>query len=76
MEEEETMFVICSSNDDCRDYDGCTYDYCDLETNLCNNNQTECGNCTMISVNIIPDNVGNFNYFGVDEISTNIIFYL
>ena len=59
MEEIETMFIICSSNQDCRDYDGCTNDYCNLENKLCNNTQTECANCTFISLDVIPDNVSD-----------------
>ena len=56
MEEQETMFIICSSNEECKDYNGCTYDYCDLEKNLCNNTQIECIDCTMMSISILPDN--------------------
>ena len=33
--EEKKCFSICSKNDQCVDYDGCTSDYCDTTLNLC-----------------------------------------
>ena len=57
MEQEEIQFTICSSDEDCRDYNGCTNDYCDMESKLCNNSLTECVNCSYVLVDIFPDNV-------------------
>ena len=44
----EEEFTICRSNSDCIDFDGCSTDICNQETNICENklnNLTDCSNC-------------------------------
>ena len=70
----ETLFIICSSNDDCIDYNGCTYDYCNIDTNLCNNtsysNDDSCSNCTWLEFNLTLDNFPDETLWDIEKIDT------
>ena len=52
IEEDKTMFMICSTNQDCSDCDRCTFDYCDVDTKLCESAQIKCTNCVMTSIDM------------------------
>ena len=52
-------FTVCKSDSDCLDYDGCSTDVCNQETNICENvakNEADYTNCKWVSVEIITDN--------------------
>ena len=56
--EEEILFTICSSNEECLDYDGCSEDLCNQKTKVCENkiNSSNCSDCEWVSVLITPNN--------------------
>ena len=57
--ESEEFFTVCSSDDDCNDYDGCTLDFCNSTTRTCENRvlgKESCSNCSWVTLEFIPDN--------------------
>ena len=57
--EAEEFFTVCSSDNDCNDYDGCTLDFCNSTTRMCENKvlgNESCSNCSLVTLEFIPDN--------------------
>lgn len=53
----ETVFIICSLDEDCFDYDGCTDDICNQTSKRCENIINPiCNNCSNVTLQIVPDN--------------------
>merc|ERR1712190_432316 len=57
--EVEKSFIVCSSDSDCIDYDGCSIDFCDQTTNICKNKNLVdelCTSCEWTIINVTADN--------------------
>jgi len=72
--ESEEFFTVCSSDEDCNDFDGCTVDICNQTTRICENkemNRTECNNCTWVSIGIVFDNYPEETSWNLASIANN-----
>ena len=71
-----TPFAICSTDEDCLDFDGCTIDVCNIDSKLCSNqyqSEDDCIDCKWFSFNLTTDNYPDETTWFLTDAETNTL---